>query len=105
MSNEKEEAMNITVMGREFSVNCPHDEREELLQAAAYLDRKIQEIKEEGKVVSSERILIIAALSLSHETQIMRKGKGKGNSFDISEFKRRIVRMRNKLDEVLVKKE
>ncbi len=101
MSNEKEEAMNITVMGREFSVNCPHDEREELLQAAAYLDRKIQEIKEEGKVVSSERILIIAALNLSHETQIMRKSNG----FDISEFKRRITSMRNKLDEVLLKKE
>ncbi len=101
MSNKDEEAMSITVMGREFNVNCPIDEREELLQAAAYLDKKIQEIKQEGKVVSSERILIIAALSLSHESQIMRKSNG----FDINEFKRRIKRMRDKLDEVLIKKE
>jgi cell division protein ZapA len=101
MSNENEDAMNITVMGREFYVSCPHDEREELLQAAVYLDKKIQEIKAEGKVVSSERILIIAALSLSHEAQIMRKSNG----FDISEFKRRITGMRNKLDEVLIKKD
>ncbi|MDH5479800.1 MAG: cell division protein ZapA [Nitrosomonas sp.] len=100
MSNENEKAINITIMGREFYVSCPLDERAELQQAAEHLDQKIKEIKQEGKVVGSEKILIIAALSISHELQIMQNGNG----FDMSEFKRRITDIRSKIDEVLTKK-
>lgn len=98
--NNNENVTNITIMGREFTINCPPDERPQLQQAAEHLDQTIQEIKEEGKVVGSERILIIAALSISHELQIINNDNG----FNLSEFKRRISSMRKKLDEVLVKK-
>ncbi len=98
--NNNENVTNITIMGREFTINCPPDERPQLQQAAEHLDQTIQEIKEEGKVVGSERVLIIAALSISHELQIINNDNG----FNLSEFKRRISSMRKKLDEVLVKK-
>ena len=101
MNNNNENVINISIMGREFTVNCPPDERQQLQQAAEHLDRTIQEIKEEGKVVGSERILIIAALSISHELQIMNSSNG----FDLTDFKRRILLMRKKLDEVLIKKD
>ena len=45
--------LNLNIMGREFYVTCPDEEREEIQLAAAYLDRKIQEIKAEGKVIDS----------------------------------------------------
>lgn len=95
------EPLNLNIMGRDFCITCPDEEREEILLAAAYLDKKIQEIKAEGKVIDSDRIAIIAALSISHELLTLRNG----TSFDMDEFKRRIASLKKKVDEVIIKKE
>ncbi len=91
--------LNLNIMGREFCVTCPAEELEEIQLAATYLDRKIQEIKAEGKIVDSDRIVIIAALSITHELLMMRNGTG----FDIDEFKRRITALKKKVDDVITK--
>jgi cell division protein ZapA len=93
--------LNINIMGRDFSIACPASEEEEIQLAAAYLDKKIQEIKAEGKIVDTERIAIIAALNVTHELLMLRNGTG----FDIDEFKRRIISLKKKVDEVMTKKE
>ena len=59
--------INVTIMGREFRVACPDDEREELLQSVSYLDKKMREIRDSGKVIGSERVAIMAALNITHE--------------------------------------
>ncbi len=69
-------AMMSTIMGREFRVTCPDEEREELLQAVAYLDKKMREIRDSGKVVGSERIAIMAALNITHELLTARNREG-----------------------------
>lgn len=93
--------LNLDIMGREFCVTCPYEEREEIQLAAAYLDNKIQEIKAEGKVIDSDRIAIIAALSITHELLMLRTGTG----FDMNEFRRRINSLKKKVDEVMIKTE
>jgi len=86
--------MNVTIMGREFRVACPDEEREELLQSVSYLDKRMREIRDSGKVVGSERIAIMAALNITHEL-LTTKIRG---GFDMGEFKRRIDRMQAALD-------
>ena len=93
--------LNITIMGRDFHITCPAEEQEEIELAATYLIDKIQEIRAEGKVIDSDRIAIIAALRIAHELLMLRNGTG----FDIDEFKRRIVQIKKKVDEVIAKKE
>lgn len=88
-------------MGRDFSIAYPDDEREEILLAATYLDKKIQEIRVEGKVFDSERIALIAGLRIAHELLILRDETG----FDINEFRRRIVSLKKKVDEALAYEE
>lgn len=88
-------------MGREFCITCPDEEQEEIQLAAAYLNNKIQEVKAEGKVIDSDRIAIIAALSITHELLMLRNG----TVFDMDEFKRRIVSLKKKVDEVMMRKE
>jgi cell division protein ZapA len=90
-------ALDITIMGREFRVTCPEEERGELLQAVAYLDKKMREIRDSAKVVGSERVAIMAALNITHELLISRKRGG----FDMEEFKRRIDHMQAALDAVM----
>ena len=91
MSNN---AVDVAIMGREFRVTCPDEEREELLQAVTYLDKKMCEIRDNGKVVGSERIAIMAGLNIAHELLATRVKGG----FDMGEFKRRIDHMQTLLD-------
>lgn len=90
-------AIDVTIMGREFRVTCPDEEREELLQAVGYLDKKMREIRDSGKVVGSERVAIMAALNITHEMLAAKKREG----FDMEEFRRRIDHMQAALDAVM----
>jgi cell division protein ZapA len=88
--------VDVNIMGREFKVACSDDEREGLITAVNYLDKKMRDIRDTGKVVGVERIAIMAALNLSHELLTTRSG-----GFDIGDFKRRIVSMQEQIDEVV----
>ena len=92
--------MQVNIMGREFRVACTPDEQKALLEAVEYLNRKMQEIKEQGKVTGVDRLAIMAALNISHEYLTTRLG-----SFDVSEFKRRMASIETTLDQALADQE
>ena len=54
-------------MGKEYRVACPPEEKDNLLASADLLNEKLEEIKESGAVIGTERIAIMAALNMSHE--------------------------------------
>ena len=88
--------IDVTIMGREFTVSCTDDEREGLLNAVGYLDKKMHDIRDAGKVVGLDRIAIMAALNLSHELLNTKSG-----DVDIGDFKRRISVMQKRIDEAM----
>jgi len=67
MAAQTNVSLDVAIMGREFRVACPEEERESLLQAVTYLDRKMREIRDHGKVIGLERIAIMAALNITHD--------------------------------------
>ena len=67
MSVSRQISLDVAIMGREFRVSCPEEEREALLAAVSYLDRKMREIRDTGKVIGLERIAIMAALNITHD--------------------------------------
>jgi len=105
-ANEKRAAgaaksIEVNVLGRTYAVACSDAEREALLQAVAYLDGKMGEIKKTGKVAGTERIAVMAALNIAHEMLSMRLGDG----FDVGEARRRIDGIEAKLEAALAKQE
>ncbi len=89
-------SLDVNIMGREFRVACPEGEEQALLDAVAYLDRKMNDIRETGKIVGVERIAIMAALNITHELLSAKHG-----NFDIGNYKRRIDLMQEQIDEAL----
>ncbi|MHC9511733.1 cell division protein ZapA [Kangiella sp. M94] len=67
MAKPKVTPINITILGKEFQVASPESEHQKLLQAASFLDKRMKEIREAGKVLGLERIAVMAALNLSYE--------------------------------------
>jgi cell division protein ZapA len=94
-------SIEVTVLGRNYTVACGDSERDALLQAVAYLDGKMAEIKKAGKVAGTERIAVTAALNIAHELLSMRLGEG----FDVGEARRRIGDIEAKLEAALAKQE
>ena len=82
--------MQISIMEREFRVACEPDEQKSLQEAVEYLNRKMQEIKDQGKINGLDRIAIMAALNISHEFLTTRLRIGNLNaSFDCPRLYRR----------------
>lgn len=63
----KTEALTIKIMDKEYRVACPQEEKDNLLASADLLNSKLKEIKQQGSVIGTERIAIMAALNLSHD--------------------------------------
>ena len=59
--------LDVAILGREYRIACAADEREALLQAVAYLDTRMREIRDSGKVVGLDRIAVMVALNLANE--------------------------------------
>lgn len=89
--------LQISIMGREFRVACQENEQKGLLEAVDYLNRKMLEIRDHGKVIGIERIAIMAALNIAHEFLSTKVGGG----FDIAEIKRKISDMEAVLDQAI----
>ena len=100
MSAADKNAITISLLGREFRVGCPEGEQKQLMASVEYLNRKLKEVRDTGKVVGNERIAIMAALNIAHEMQ-SNTGKGAGSSADNTAIKRRILAMQETLDSAL----
>jgi len=88
--------LQINVMGREFRVACGDDEQKGLLEAVDYLNKKMSEIRDHGKIIGLERIAIMAALNIAHELLSTKVG-----GFDIAALKRRMENMETMLDQAM----
>ena len=91
----------VSQLGRSYRVACEDDERDALMQAVAYLDAKMGEIRKSGKITGTERIAVMAALNIAHEMLATKVGGG----FDIGQAKRRIASIEATLDAALAQQE
>ncbi len=59
--------VNLHILDKDYVVACPEEERSLLLASAQYLNEKLQEVRVSGKVVGSERMVVVSALNIIHE--------------------------------------
>lgn len=57
----------VQILGKDYQIACPEGQEQALQQSAAYLDDKMNNIRNTGKVLGVERIAVMAALNISHE--------------------------------------
>lgn len=63
--------LTLTILEREYRVNCPEGAEKKLKAAAAFLNAKMAEIQHasvsSGKLPGIDRVAVIAALNISHQ--------------------------------------
>ncbi len=73
MSTPASEPVALRLIDREFLIACAPEERDGLLEAAGFLDRKMRELRANAKAPSFERLAVLTAISVAHELLILRK--------------------------------
>lgn len=91
-----ESGIQISILGKEYVVACPEEKREELMTAAAYLDRNMRDIQQSGAVLGTERIAVMAALNIAHDLLTLREESGL-----TVEMENRIKKIRRNLEQAL----
>ena len=79
MTHQDQARVSVRIMEKEYVVARPYDERSALLDAAEFLNARMRDIRETGKVVGLDRIAVMAALNLAHE---FLKGKDRESKLD-----------------------
>ncbi len=59
--------LDIHLLGKEYRVACPPDQRDALLEAAAFVDTKMRDLAEKTRNNQPERLVVMTALHIAHE--------------------------------------
>jgi cell division protein ZapA len=103
--------LDVSLLGREYKVTCPETERTQLLDAVGFLDRRMREIRDSGKIAGSERIAVMAALNIAHDLLRARgearpaKADNAAPAIDDAAARRRIAAMHAAIDQALAGRE
>jgi cell division protein ZapA len=65
----------VYILDKEYRISCMPEERESLLQSAAYVDGQMREIRQSGRVIGTERIAVMAALNIANDLLTSQKSK------------------------------
>jgi cell division protein ZapA len=93
MSESQDQArVSVRILEKEYFIACPYEQRAALLDAAEFLNKRMREVRDSGKVVGLDRVAVMVALNLVNELLELK-------SRDTSE-KETTVRVRNMRERV-----
>jgi len=67
VSTDNTARVSVRILEKDYHISCPSEERSDLLDSAEYLNSKMREVRDSGKVVGLDRIAVIAALNMANE--------------------------------------
>ncbi|HUN74253.1 MAG TPA: cell division protein ZapA [Steroidobacteraceae bacterium] len=91
--------VSVRIMDKEFVVACSYEERSALLDSAEYLNARMREVRDSGKVVGLDRIAVMVALNLTNELLQLKQRDGQLES----DFAGRVRSLRERVESSLEK--
>lgn len=93
------EQVEIHIMNRAFTIGTPESEKATLLQSVEMLNEKIETVKNGGRIVETDKIVMLAALNVVHDLLKMTIK----DDLAIGDFERKITDMTQACDKALAK--
>lgn len=99
MSEADNARVSVRILDKDYFVACPKEERNDLIDSAAFLSARMKEIRDTGKVVGADRIAVMAALNITNE-MLRQREHGQGS---LAEFGTRVKALRERVETALQK--
>lgn len=98
MSEDAAEPVSVNILGKEYLIACPPAERDDLQKAAALLGTRLKEVREAGKTMGTDRLLLMAALNMANDlVKLAARDEQRG-----TELGTRVRQMRERVERALV---
>jgi cell division protein ZapA len=97
--------LDVLIMGQSYRLACKEGEQKTLREAVQYLDGKMCALRDSGKVKGTDRIAVMAALSVAAEFLSVKSPQGPLSDLTILEVKHRLEAMHQVLDQALAPQE
>jgi len=95
--NSGAQPVTVTILDKDYQIACKASERDALVESASYLNKKMREIRDSGRVVGLDRIAVIAALNITNEFL----GQKSSNENITTDIGTRIASIQSKIDAAL----
>ncbi len=89
----------VSILDKEYLISCPEDEREQLHAVVSFVNEKLEEVKNTGSVIGTERIVIMATLNIANEL-LTYKSKNRDYTESVDSV---VQRLQTKIDGVLTR--
>jgi cell division protein ZapA len=97
--------LDVLIMGQLYRLACREGEQQTLREAVQYLDGKMCALRDSGKVKGTDRIAVMAALSVAAEFLSVKSPEGPLSDMTILEVKHKLDAMHQVLDQALAPQE
>jgi cell division protein ZapA len=97
--------LDVSIMGQPYRLACKEGEENKLREAVYYLDGKMCALRDSGKVKGTDRIAVMAALSVAAEFLTVKSPQGPLSDMSILEVKQKLELMHTVLDSALTPQE
>ena len=94
--NARTENVKVSIMQREFTVACTAEERQGVVEAAAYFDKQMRASSQGTQALGADSCAIMAGLNISHELLTLRK-----SASDSEQINSRLENLHRQVDEVV----
>jgi cell division protein ZapA len=98
-SSREPARVSVRILEKEYAMVCPYEERSALLDSAEFLNARMREVRDSGKVVGSDRIAVMVALNLANEYLRLKAREAKLES----EASGRVKNLRERVEAQLAK--
>jgi len=72
--NRESMPVTVQILDKDYRISCSVEEQAGLIECARKLDRRMREVRQNGRVIGADRIAVMAALNLLYESNQQSNG-------------------------------
>ena len=76
------DTIKVKIAEREFTIACGSEDRDNVIEAAAFLNQQMASVAKNNNALGADRLAIMTALNISHDLLEMRRNMGEGHAVD-----------------------
>ncbi|QHE91442.1 cell division protein ZapA [Pandoraea fibrosis] len=93
--------LEVNILEQSYRLACPPEHEADLLSAVSRVDAEMSKVRAQSSVRGTDRIAVMAALSLASELLALEKSIAAGQAFPAEEIQSRMQRMHERLSAVI----
>lgn len=94
-----QQRLDVKILDRDYSLSCTSDQRQALQNAVDLANKKMQNLKDGGKIIGNERIAVMVAVQLALELLSAKAPDGPLANIAVGDINSKIQKINDLIDQ------